>query len=133
MGNILVINSVLPEVRVALLENGILTELYVERKREQGSVGNIYRGRIVRVVPGLEATFVDIGQEKAAFLYMADSRSPGDNNSTELEEEMTASTPAQAAVTAHRTRSCRDLRSPLVMCYGSLIYIFTMRWDGANT
>ena len=90
MGNILVINSVLPEVRVALLENGVLTELYVEREREKGSVGNIYRGRVVRVLPGLEAAFVDIAQEKAAFLYMADTRPLSDTpngDSLDLEED----------------------------------------------
>lgn len=74
MGNMLVINSMLPEVRVALLEDGHLAELYVEREQEQGIVGNIYRGRVVRVLPGMQAAFVDIGQEKAAFLYVADAR-----------------------------------------------------------
>ena len=70
----LVINSMLPEVRVSLLENGRLAELYVEREHERGIVGNIYRGRVVRVLPGMQAAFVDIGQEKAAFLYVADAR-----------------------------------------------------------
>lgn len=74
MSNMLVINSMLPEVRVALLEHGRLAELYVERENEQGIVGNIYLGRVVRVLPGMQAAFVDIGQEKAAFLYVADAR-----------------------------------------------------------
>jgi ribonuclease G len=76
MGNMLVINSMLPEVRVALLEDGRLAELYVERENERGVVGNLYRGRVVRVLPGMQAAFVDIGLERAAFLYVSDARPP---------------------------------------------------------
>ncbi|HAA59265.1 MAG TPA: Rne/Rng family ribonuclease [Myxococcales bacterium] len=87
MGNMLVINSTLPEVRVALLENGHLAELYVEREREQGIVGNIYRGRVVRVLPGMQAAFVDIGQEKAAFLYVNEAKPTEMQESAEGGEE----------------------------------------------
>ncbi len=76
MSNMLLINSMLPEVRVALLENGHLAELYIERENEQSLVGNVYLGRVVRVLPGMQAAFVDIGHEKAAFLYVADARPP---------------------------------------------------------
>ncbi len=86
MSNMLVINSTLPEVRVALMENGHLAELYVEREQEQGIVGNIYRGRVVRVLPGMQAAFVDIGQEKAAFLYVADAQPV--ESTAELEENV---------------------------------------------
>lgn len=72
----LLINSMLPEVRVAMLEHGHLAELYIERENEQSIVGNVYLGRVVRVLPGMQAAFVDIGQEKAAFLYVADARPP---------------------------------------------------------
>src|ERR1051325_4986531 len=73
-GNLLVVNADGPETRVALIENGLLAELYLERKRERGIVVNIYKGRVVRVLPGMQAAFVDIGVEKAAFLYVADVR-----------------------------------------------------------
>jgi ribonuclease G len=73
-GHLLVINADGPENRVALIEQGQLVELYVERRRERGIVGNIYKGRVRRVLPGMQAAFVDIGQEKAAFLYVADVR-----------------------------------------------------------
>ena len=88
-GNLLVVNADGPETRVALIEKGILSELYLERKRERGIVGNIYKGRVVRVLPGMQAAFVDIGIEKAAFLYVADVRGGGDFKSlfTEDEEE----------------------------------------------
>jgi ribonuclease G len=68
----LVINTTSHETRVALLENGHIAELYIERVRERGIVGNIYKGRVIRVLPGMQAAFVDIGLEKAAFLYVAD-------------------------------------------------------------
>jgi ribonuclease G len=72
MSKELVINTTSHETRVALLENGHIAELYIERVRERGIVGNIYKGRVIRVLPGMQAAFVDIGLEKAAFLYVAD-------------------------------------------------------------
>jgi len=68
----LVINTTSHETRVALLEAGHIAELYIEREREMGIVSNIYKGRVIRVLPGMQAAFVDIGLEKAAFLYVAD-------------------------------------------------------------
>ncbi len=68
----LVINAAGAETRVALIENGTIHEFYLERKREKGIVGNIYKGRVVRVLPGMQAAFVDIGLDKAAFLYVGD-------------------------------------------------------------
>src|SRR5689334_7600796 len=72
MGSILVINAAGRETRVALVENGHIAEFYLERKKDKGVVGNIYKGRVVRVLPGMQAAFVDIGLEKAAFLYVSD-------------------------------------------------------------
>ena len=66
----LVINTTSQETRIALLENNHIAELYIERTREKGIVGNIYLGRVARVLPGMQAAFVDIGLEKAAFLYV---------------------------------------------------------------
>jgi Rne/Rng family ribonuclease len=72
MGSILVINAAGRETRVALVEGGHIAEFYLERKKDKGVVGNIYKGRVVRVLPGMQAAFVDIGLEKAAFLYVSD-------------------------------------------------------------
>jgi Rne/Rng family ribonuclease len=72
MGSILVINASGRETRVALVEGGHIAEFYLERKKDKGVVGNIYKGRVVRVLPGMQAAFVDIGLEKAAFLYVSD-------------------------------------------------------------
>lgn len=72
MPNELIINAKPNETRVALVENGVVSELYIERKTGQELMGNIYRGRVVRVLPGMQAAFVDIGQERTAFLYVSD-------------------------------------------------------------
>ena len=68
----LIINATFSETRIAFLENGILTEFFIERKNDRSIVGNIYKGRVVRILPGMDAAFVDIGLEKSAFLYVAD-------------------------------------------------------------
>ena len=72
MGKELIINSGRHETRVALLEEGNLVEFYVERDSDATLMGNIYKGRVNRVLPGMQAAFVEIGLEKAAFLYVAD-------------------------------------------------------------
>src|SRR5512143_3639871 len=72
----LIINSNPFETRVALVENGQVAELYVERSSDRGIAGNIYKGRIVRVLPGMQAAFVDINLDKAAFLYVSDVHRP---------------------------------------------------------
>ena len=68
----IVINASTLEVRVALLEDGSLTEFYLERKQHRGLAGNIYKGKVTRVLPGMQAAFVDIGLEKAGFLHVSD-------------------------------------------------------------
>ena len=80
MQNQLVMNAEGPEIRVAVVEEGALAEFFVERKRERGIVGNIYRGKVTRVLPGMQAAFVDLGSkvERAAFLYVADVLGSGD-------------------------------------------------------
>ena len=72
MANELIINVRLQETRVALLEDRALVELYIERTKDRGIVGNIYKGKVVKVLPGMQAAFVDIGLEKASFLYVTD-------------------------------------------------------------
>jgi ribonuclease G len=68
----LLINVTPSESRVALIENGILQEIHIERHTKKGLVGNIYRGKVSRVLPGMQAAFVDIGLDKAAFLHASD-------------------------------------------------------------
>src|SRR5687767_7666058 len=73
MPSSLIVNSSPTEVRVALLENGVPVEVHVERNSERGVVGNIYRGRVVRVLPGMQAAFVEVGLDRTGFLYVNDA------------------------------------------------------------
>jgi ribonuclease G len=68
----ILINVTPQETRVAFLENGMLHEMYVERTRSRGIVGNVYKGKVARVLPGMEAAFIEIGLERAAFLHVSD-------------------------------------------------------------
>jgi len=72
MQNEIIINAELGETRVALLEKSQFAELHIERQRDKSVVGNVVKGRVSRVLPGMQAAFVDIGLEKAAFLYVGD-------------------------------------------------------------
>src|SRR5207342_2942797 len=68
----ILINASAGETRVALLEQGIFSELHIEREGERSVTGAVALGRVTRVLPGMQAAFVDIGLEKAAFLYVGD-------------------------------------------------------------
>ncbi|WP_022666460.1 Rne/Rng family ribonuclease [Desulfospira joergensenii] len=68
----LVVNSAPHETRVALLENSTIVEVFIEREDETSIAGNIYKGRVQRVLPGMQAAFVDIGFDQAAFIYVDD-------------------------------------------------------------
>lgn len=72
MQNEIIINADAGETRVAILERSSFTELYIERDNERSVVGNVIKGRVSRVLPGMQAAFVDIGLEKAGFLYVGD-------------------------------------------------------------
>ncbi len=72
MSEEILINVAPMETRVAVLDNGVLQEVYIERTEKRGLVGNIYKGKVVRVLPGMQAAFVDIGLERAAFIHAAD-------------------------------------------------------------
>ena len=60
------------ETRVAVVASGVVQELHVERAATRGLVGNIYMGRVVRVLPGMQSAFIEVGLERAAFLHVAD-------------------------------------------------------------
>jgi len=76
--NTLVINCDIRETRVALIEEGIIAELQIERAAARGTVGNIVLGRVTRVLPGMQAAFIDVGMERAAFLHVEDLIRPDD-------------------------------------------------------
>ena len=80
MSGEVLINLTPMETRVALVENGVLQEALIERSRRRGIVGNIYKGKVVRVLPGMQAAFVDIGLERAAFIHAHEVMPPGTSN-----------------------------------------------------
>ncbi|MCP4600012.1 MAG: Rne/Rng family ribonuclease [Proteobacteria bacterium] len=90
--NLIVINADFGETRVAVVENGIIVELLLERRNERSIVGNIYQGKVTRVLPGMQAAFVDIGLERHAFLHVSDLIHQedydlfGDNNGSTQED-----------------------------------------------
>ena len=73
----ILINVTPREVRAALLENGILQEVTIERAARRGLISNIYKGKVSRVLPGMQAAFVDVGLERTAFLHVSDIASRG--------------------------------------------------------
>ena len=72
----ILINVTPSEVRAALLENGVLQEVYIERAARRGLISNIYKGRVSRVLPGMQAAFIDLGLERTAFLHASDVAPP---------------------------------------------------------
>lgn len=91
MSEEILINVTPRETRVALVENGVVQELFIEREHKRGIVGNIYKGKVSRVLPGMQAAFVDVGLERAAFLHASDiTKCPN--------EELESSTIAQQTI-----------------------------------
>ncbi len=84
----ILINALTKEIRVAVLEDGQLAEFYVERKGRRGLVGNIYKGKVLKVVPAVQAAFVDIGHSQKAFLYVRELVGSLDDEEVSLEDKV---------------------------------------------
>ncbi|RME33887.1 MAG: ribonuclease G [Gammaproteobacteria bacterium] len=84
MSQEILVNVTPQETRVGVIENGVLQEIQIERSRKRGLVGNIYRGQVSRVLPGMQAAFLEIGDLRTAFLHISDLDTPG--TSVELPE-----------------------------------------------
>ncbi|MCA1837716.1 MAG: S1 RNA-binding domain-containing protein, partial [Actinobacteria bacterium] len=72
MGREIAISVTREETRAAVLDSNVVTELYVDRVKSKDFVGNIYKGRVAKVLPGMQAAFIDIGLERAAFVHVSD-------------------------------------------------------------
>ena len=81
----ILINVTPSEVRAALLENGVLQEVYIERAARRGVISNIYKGRVTRVLPGMQAAFVEIGLQRTAFLHVSDIVRPENGEDADAE------------------------------------------------
>ncbi|MGN0858916.1 MAG: ribonuclease G, partial [Stenotrophomonas sp.] len=97
MSEEILINVTPRETRVAVIENGMLQELHIERGWCRGVVGNIYKGRVQRVMPGMQAAFVEVGLERAAFLHANDVVRPVPADSSEAAADVVVS-PAGASI-----------------------------------
>ncbi|HUH59920.1 MAG TPA: ribonuclease G [Candidimonas sp.] len=96
------------ETRVALVEQGAVQELHIERSIQRGHVGNLYLGKVVRVLPGMQSAFVDIGLERAAFIHVADLR----QNRTERSNG-TAITPIEKLLYEGQSLMVQVIKDPL--------------------
>ena len=78
------------EKKIAIVENERVTEFYIERgEQNQGIVGNIYKGRVMRVLPGMQSAFVDLGLERDAFLYVSDVLEDFEENDNDAPDDLT--------------------------------------------
>jgi ribonuclease G len=105
MSNELIIHARPQETRVALVENATVVELHIERKTGQELMGNIYRGRVVRVLPGMQAAFVDIGLERSGFLYVSDIQ----KDTADLEQMMLRNNAAEDAPIAQAESAAKPV------------------------
>lgn len=110
MSEEILINVTPSETRVALVENGVLQEVLVERARRRGIFGNVYKGSISRVLPGMQAAFVDIGLERNAFLHVNEIVSRGPRNT---EEEAEGAPPITDLVREGRQILVQVIKDPL--------------------
>jgi ribonuclease G len=107
----ILINWTPHETRVAVVEGGAVQELHLERALERGLVGNIYQGKVVRVLPGMQSAFIDIGLERAAFLHVADLH--GANGGKERGEGGAAPMPIERQVFEGQALTVHVVKDPI--------------------
>ena len=103
MGVEIAISVTREETRVAVLDNRVVTELYVDRPRKKDFVGDIYKGKVIKVLPGMQAAFVDIGLDRAAFIHVSDlsvGTEPGDTLVDSEDDERSQDMPRPRRQTA---------------------------------
>src|SRR6202451_2428671 len=105
MSTEILINASTHEARAAVVENGVLQELFLERPSRRGLISNIYKGRVSRVLPGMQAAFVEIGLERTAFLHAADI-------AARVADDTGLGVPAPAAAAVADVEDIRRLVSP---------------------
>ena len=121
MSEELLINVTPQETRVAYVENGVLHEVHVERARKRGLVGNVYKGKVVRVLPGMQAAFLEVGLERTAFLHVSDISSGQEARNGEADQNSSDTIMSLLRLKRH---NCN--RHPVLQCLeGS--HLSTMR------
>src|SRR5881628_1246437 len=109
----LIVSSTPQETKVALLEDGAVAEFFIEREAHRGVVGNIYRGRVTRVLPGMQSAFVDLGLERDAFLYVADVFEELDENLLSPEEQQLRHAPIEDRLREGQEVLAQVVKEPL--------------------
>src|SRR5947209_9304230 len=107
MNKELFVSSTPHETKVGLVEDDLLAEIYLERENEYTLAGSIYKGRVTRVLPGMQSAFVDIGLERDAFLYVSDFMELEDQD-----EDLTEAVPANRGVQDLRAQPVRSEQTP---------------------
>jgi len=113
MSEEILVNITPQETRVAVVENGVLQEVYIERVRKRGLVGNIYKGKVCRVLPGMQAAFIEIGLERAAFLHASDIFSPNSAILNEVDPKQNEAPPIQELVSEGQELLVQVIKDPL--------------------
>src|SRR5512145_36894 len=104
----MIISSSAHETRVAILEEDQVAEIFIERERQRGVVGNLYKGRVSKVLPGMQSAFVDLGLERDGFLYVSDVTASTEEFDR-LETEDDDSAPSVSGNGAGQASSADDL------------------------
>ena len=101
------------ETRVAVVENGAVQEIHVERSLELGLVGNVYLGKVARVLPGMQSAFIDIGMDRSAFLHVADVFSSAAPRQTDAEGQAVAAVPIEKQVFEGQSLLVQVIKDPI--------------------
>jgi len=109
----ILINWAPHETRVAIIENGAVQELHIERNLERGLVGNIYLGKVARVLPGMQSTFIDVGLERAAFLHVADLHGSGHHHGHPARGDVVVPVPIERQVFEGQTLMVQVIKDPI--------------------
>jgi len=110
----ILINWAPQETRVAVVEGGVLQELHVERSLERGLVGNVYLGKVARVLPGMQSAFIDIGLERAAFLHVADVwHAPAEGETLSVARHAAAQIPIEKQVFEGQSLMVQVIKDPI--------------------
>ena len=113
MSEEILINVTPQETRVALVENGVLQEVYVERTRKRGLVGNIFKGSVSRVLPGMQAAFIDVGLERTGFLHISDIVGNQEDNEQSGSQSYLSETPIDSLLREGQDILVQVVKDPL--------------------
>ena len=109
----ILINWAPQETRVAVIENGAVQELHIERTLERGLVGNVYLGKVARVLPGMQSAFIDVGLERAAFLHVADLHGGGHHHGHPARGDVAVAVPIERLVFEGQTLMVQVIKDPI--------------------